>query len=312
MTFAEGVLGIGYVSNEVQVGRAHQNPYPNLPQSMAKNGLIKANAYSLWLNDLEANSGSILFGGVDSGKYHGQLETLPIQPVNGRYSAFIIALTGVSVNTPSGSRNITSAALPTAVLLDSGSSLTYLPDPVVQGLFSSLGVTYDRSQGVGFVPCGLSSQRINVTYTFSSPKITVGIDELVLDGGNVTFGDGTPACVFGVAPAGSSLAVLGDTFLRSAYVVYDLDNNEISLANTDFNSTSKHILEIGTGRGAVPGATLVANPVTTVAVGAGGPRIGGPLPTSTVKGAAARFATTSSRPSYALALAVGLFFSFLN
>lgn len=276
-----------------------------------KTGLINANAYSLWLNDLEANTGSILFGGVDSGKYHGQLETLPIQPVNGGYSSFIIALTGVSVSTPSGVRNVTSASLPTAVLLDSGSSLTYLPDPLVHGLFSSLGVIYDRSAGVGFVPCSLSTQKASVTYTFSSPQISVGINELVLDGGNVTFRDGTPACIFGVAPAGNNLAVLGDTFLRSAYVVYDLDNNEISLANTDFNSTTEHILEIGTGRGAVPGATLVSNPVTTVAVGAGGPRIGGPLPTTTVKGAAARSATTLGRVSSGLAVVL-LFFSFLR
>jgi Eukaryotic aspartyl protease len=50
-TSTEGVLGIGYPINEVQVHDGGEAPYPNLPQLMVDNGLIKANAYSeleLW------------------------------------------------------------------------------------------------------------------------------------------------------------------------------------------------------------------------------------------------------------------------
>lgn len=43
---AEGVLGIGYAINEVQVSRGRGSPYPNLPQRMVDEGLIKSNAYS--------------------------------------------------------------------------------------------------------------------------------------------------------------------------------------------------------------------------------------------------------------------------
>ncbi len=42
----EGVLGIGYALNEVQVNRGGGSPYANLPQHMVNNGLIKSNAYS--------------------------------------------------------------------------------------------------------------------------------------------------------------------------------------------------------------------------------------------------------------------------
>ncbi|OJJ38562.1 hypothetical protein ASPWEDRAFT_48769 [Aspergillus wentii DTO 134E9] len=291
---AEGVLGIGYTSNEVQVGRFGEDAYPNLPRAMVKNGLINSNAYSLWLNDLNANTGSVLFGGVNTGKYHGELETLPIQPVNGGYSEFVIALTGVALNSESSNQNYSSGALPAAVLLDSGSSLTYLPDSIVEGIFNNLSVTYESSSGVGYVPCSLANKDINITYTFSSPTISVSVDELVLDMGDLWFRDGTRACAFGIVPAGDSTAVLGDTFLRSAYVVYDLANNEISLANTNFDSTTDNVLEIGNGDNSVPGATQVSNPVTTVAAGGSGARIGGPtggifteVPTASSKGAAA-------------------------
>ncbi|KAJ5092254.1 hypothetical protein NUU61_007124 [Penicillium alfredii] len=273
---SEGVLGIGYPSNEVQVSRSGDKTYANLPKAMVEKGLIKSNAYSLWLNDLDASTGSILFGGVNTKKYHGSLETLPIQKVHGLYSQFIIALTAVTLTTTSTEHNYSSKALPAGVLLDSGSSLTYLPDTVVKDIYDDLDVDYDSSSGVGYVPCSLAEKDVKVSYTFSSPTITVGANELVLDVGDLYFRNGDRACVFGIVPAGNSMAVLGDTFLRSAYVVYDLANNEISLANTNFNSTDDEVLEIGTGDDSVPSATAVPNPVTTVAVAGTGARIGGP------------------------------------
>jgi hypothetical protein len=74
--------------------------------------------------------------------------------------------------------------------------------------------------------------------------------------------------------------VLGDTFLRSAYVVYDLENNEISIAQTNFNATTENIQEIQKGADGVPNATGVANAVSTAAVGTGGPRVNGPSVTA--------------------------------
>lgn len=264
------MLGIGYAANEVQVNRDGGAAYANLPSALVKHGLINSNAYSLWLNDLDANTGSILFGGVDSGKYSGKLETLPIQKMYGEYAEFLIIMTGVALHNSSGHQSYSSDELPATVLLDSGSSLTYLPDTIVEDIYNDLGVVYESSTMTGYVPCSMMNENINITYTFTGPSIPVGISELVLeDGSGLKFNDGTPACVFGIAPAGDSTATLGDTFLRSAYVVYDLANNEISLAPTRFNSTEENILEITNGTSAVPGATAVANPVTTAATGAG-------------------------------------------
>ncbi|KAL4944750.1 hypothetical protein BDV06DRAFT_220040 [Aspergillus oleicola] len=277
---SEGVLGIGYPSNEVQVARSGKDAYPNLPQYLEQKGLIKSSAYSLWLNDLGANTGSILFGGIDTGKYHGELQTLPVQTVDGGYSELVIALTSISLDTSSRNRALASNALPAAVLLDSGSSLSYLPDSVIEELYDDLGVIYEPSTGASYAPCSLTQDNINVTFTFSSPKITVGIDELIIDAGDLHFSNGERACIFGLVPAGDSTAVLGDTFLRSAYVVYDLTHNEISLARTRFDSTDSNVLEIGAGDNAVPSATKVSDPVTSVVANDGsGARIGGPTGT---------------------------------
>lgn len=261
-TNSQGILGIGYPINEVQVGRAGKQPYRNLPAQMVADGLIQSNAYSLWLNNLDANTGNILFGGIDTAKFVAPLQTLPVQPSAGFYAEFLITLTSVTID----STALSSPDLALAVLLDTGSSLTYLPDTMVSSIYTMVSAQFDSSAGAAYVPCSLKSSTSSLTFTFSSPTINVPMSEMVLDmflnnGKRPQFQDGTPACLFGIAPAGQGTNVLGDTFLRSAYVVYDLANNEISLAQTKFNVTQTKIEEIGTGKSSVPGATRVSDPV---------------------------------------------------
>ncbi len=294
-TSSEGILGIGYQINEVQVGRAGMQPYNNLPAAMVAQGMIQSNSFSLWLNDLDANTGSILFGGVDSEKFEGTLATLPVQPTNGNtFAQFLITLTGLAL---SGSTIATNQHV--AVLLDSGSSLTYLPNAMTSAIYESVGAQYSSQEGAAFVPCALANNDSTLDFTFTSPTISVPMNELVLDitssnGRQLTFSDGTPACLFGIAPVGSSIAVLGDTFIRSAYLVYDLSNNQISIAQTSFNATETNVMEIGTGASGVPSATLVQNAASaTPASGGGGQNIGATVtvggigPTGAAKNSAA-------------------------
>jgi hypothetical protein len=104
----------------------------------------------------------------------------------------------------------------------------------------------------------------------------------------------------GISDAGDSTAVLGDTFLRSAYVVYDIANNEISLAQTDFNATSSNIKEIASGTGGVPGAATVTGAVTTLSVSTGGAR----SPSVTAISPASSIKPSLLAPVGAVALAV--------
>ncbi|KAK4143825.1 aspartic peptidase domain-containing protein [Dichotomopilus funicola] len=267
-TNAQGILGIGYPLNEVQVNRARLKPYDNLPAQLVAEGVIRSKAYSLWLNDLDASTGNILFGGVDTEKFTPPLRSLPVESASSVHAEFMLTLTSLHLNDRALGP---SPNLAIAVLLDTGSSLTYLPDPLVADLYAAVGAVFNTDANAAYVPCSLArNTTTQLGFTFSEPTIWIGMDELVLDlvtssGRRPTFSDGTPACLFGIGPAGSAGSgntfVLGDTFLRSAYVVYDLDNNQIALAPTRFNSTTSNIMEIGTGAGAVPGATKVQNPV---------------------------------------------------
>jgi hypothetical protein len=101
--------------------------------------------------------------------------------------------------------------------------------------------------------------------------------------------------------------VLGDTFIRSAYLVYDLANNEISMAQTKFNSTATNVVEITSGSSAVPDATAVANPAAASA-GTGSNNVASGLGTSTSKAAAQRTAAPVHFGAFA-AVGAGLFYA---
>ena len=301
-TSQEGVLGIGYTSNEVQVNYNNGRPYSNLPQLMVDRGTIQSNSYSLWLDDLESSTGSILFGGVDTDKFHGNLQTLPIQQVFNQFSEFIITLSGLSVSGGGSSirAQTFSDSLPTPVLLDSGSSLTYLPNVLVDDIYSALSVQYSSKDQLAIVDCTLQDQNATLDFAFTSINISVPMSEMVIQpqtisdaselavtGRNATgvrksrssFGTGESACLFGILPNSGETSVLGDTWLRSAYVVYDLENNEISLAQTNFNATTSHVVAIGTGDNSVPDASAVPSPIQATVTQAGGARISGPTST---------------------------------
>ncbi|KAJ4110495.1 hypothetical protein NW765_014820 [Fusarium oxysporum] len=252
----EGVLGIGYKSNEAQVGQLNRDAYDNLPARLASKGLIASNAYSLYLNDLESATGTILFGGVDQEQYTGDLVTLPINKINGEFAELSITLQSVSADSETIADN-----LDLAVILDSGSTLSYLPATLTSDIYDIVGAQYEEGESVAYVPCDLGNDSGNLTFKFKDPaEISVPLSELVLDftdvtGRQLSFDNGQAACTFGIAPTTGDISILGDTFLRSAYVVFDLENNEISLAQSNFDATKSHILEIGTGKHPVPTAT---------------------------------------------------------
>ena len=279
---ALGILGIGYALGESIVQNEDFEPYPNIIDQLKAQDLISTNAYSLWLNDLESDSGSILFSGVDTTKYTGALTALPVQKdSNGSYSDFTVALTSISFTDAKGKVPYTQSNLALPVILDSGTTNTYLPDNIANDLAHGVGAIDDPVAGL-VVPCALGKSTAKITFVFGNadgPAIEVGFDQFVTpittpDGSVPRFKDGSgDVCGFGILPSGGAdqPILLGDTFLRSAYVVYDLQNNEIAIGQTVFNVTGSDIKEItdekdGNGDGKAGGIPNVSATAAGVAV----------------------------------------------
>lgn len=279
-----GIMGIGYNTSEANVDTGNGTIYPNLPFAMVDAGLIKSNAYSLWLNDLQANTGSVLFGGVDTAKYTGDLISVEVYPTSrsGRVTSFTVAFTSLSATSSSGTDQLTPDNYAQAAILDSGTTITLLPDDVAQAVFEELGATVSQQLDAVIVPCSLADNDGTLNYGFGGsggPTIKVAVSQLVLpltlpNGQTPTYTDGTAACQLGVQAAGSLPVLFGDTFLRSAYAVYDLDNNRIALAQTDFNATGSNIVPFASSGAPIPSATEAGSQAEVTQTATGVPKLG--------------------------------------
>lgn len=322
----QGLLGIGYTFNEASNAEDpysttnDESTYPNIIDVMVTQGLIDINAYSLYLDDLEASTGSIIFGGLDSDKYHGSLVQMPVVPhafLNGSsyYSDFGVAVTSFAI----GGKAISVEGEPPVAILDSGTYLTYLPETVVDAIASAVKA-YDDSQseeGTGYllVDCSLAGDSTTFDFGFGgtdgsdSIKVSVPYSEMILSPDKVgldlngyepegiSFQD---ICILGTLPQSEAPYILGDTFLRSAYVVYDLKNNVIALAQTNFNSTTSSIVDFKADQTAIPAVSGVASSagVTNTATGkVGGKTTAGATATGKQTGTATGTSSTSTSTS---------------
>lgn len=123
--------------------------------------------------------------------------------------------------------------------------------------------------------CGQAGVTGTIDFQFAGangPTIKVPISEMIWpllqdDGTPSTFisgpNAGQEACMIGVQPASSlgqnAALLIGDTTLRSAYVVYDLYNARIGLAQTDFNSTTSNVVAFESAGAQIPSATTVTD-----------------------------------------------------
>jgi hypothetical protein len=64
-TVGYGLMGIGYDTNEA----TQPVVYPSVMDQLFNQSLIPAKAYSMYLDDLTSASGTIIFGGADTGKF---------------------------------------------------------------------------------------------------------------------------------------------------------------------------------------------------------------------------------------------------
>lgn len=282
-----GILGLGFSASERAAIK-----YPNIMDELANQGKIGCKAYSLYLNDRRTDTGTILFGGIDTDKFIGRLEVLPLHKPPGsgaNYSSFEVNFASVTLTHTNG----TTVTIPTSILdhpapavLDSGTTLSYLPDQMAAQIYSSVGAVFDPDLRMTLIDCAYLTADPSLRFTFSfSPtsRISVPVWEMVLD---ILSPSTTPfldthfpssrPCVFGIqstaifqdtgtvkSSAGLNFTLLGDTFLRSAYVVYDLTHYQIGMAQANLNSTTETILELSSTGTSLPSAIGVAAQQTT-------------------------------------------------
>lgn len=179
-----------------------------------------------------------------------------------------MTLTRVSFTDETGTTTQLSAqGYAQSVLLDSGTSDTLLTDDVFAALANGFGAV-DVGQDEYVVPCRFAGINGTINYSFGGEggvTVSVPVSQII---GSVQytpdgFADESGGCDFGIGPPLGGFSIMGDTFLRSAYAVFDIDNNMAALAQAVMNQTdTSSIVVIPTGT-AIPGASVTATAVGT-------------------------------------------------
>lgn len=219
-----GVLGIGFT--QLERTKDHST-YDNLPITLKKQGFIGKVAYSLYLNSPSSKKGSILFGGVDHAKYHGELIDVPIVSND----SLDIGLESVAVN---GHTIQTS----TSLLLDLGTTWSYLPENVIKAIAIQIKGKFVDSLGAYVADC--HHQYGNLTFNFANnAKVEAPISSFLVP--ITTFENSKRSssdnCVLAIFDDYGS-STLGDNFLQNAYMRYDLEERKVGIATVKYTNES--------------------------------------------------------------------------
>ncbi|VVT43511.1 uncharacterized protein SAPINGB_P000019 [Magnusiomyces paraingens] len=257
-----GVFGIGMPGLEVSAHKP-DNPfeYKNFPIRLQEAGFIDSIAYSMWLNTPTATSGMVVFGGVDMKKFIPPLITIDLVPTfKNKILEFTVPASIINYFEAPCTTPFVLNEDPIVVLVDVGSTSSYLPINVVTGLSIKLNMTQD-DDGDYVRPCNYTGDDNKfITIRLANFDLNIPVTHLILpkaslDGVPVLFDNGDPVCYLGVyATDDPKFCSLGDNVLRSAYLVFDLDNKRLAVAQTKTDSLESNILAIRPGINGIPGS----------------------------------------------------------
>ncbi|KAK7977941.1 Acid protease [Apiospora saccharicola] len=289
---SRGIIGVGFPADAGPHGSSWE--YPTIMDELVLQGKIQRRSYSLYMDGVDATTGSLLFGGYDRANFEGELKTLPISR---KFTDPVVQWDSLRVTNKSGTFNATSPSeFPAYANLDLGASFLHIPQNAFKVLVESVGSKYDSTSDRYDVDCDLGKKHpgsldfvfggngtnpVNVSVPFSDLAVTY-VDAST---GKTSMKNGKPSCRLGVGVCENTKTGkcgFGDTFLRSVYVVYDLDHYEIRMAPIKHKATESSLVSFGnntetpvSSSSATPSPTGTGTPSTASGSGAASSPTGG-------------------------------------
>ena len=216
LTFAfarfDGIMGLAY--DTISVNHIVPPVY-----NMVNDGQLDENLFAFHLGDTsedESYGGEVTFGGIDKSRYTGKITYLPVR----RKGYWEVNLDSFSFGDETLDLEDTGAAI------DTGTSLIALPSTIAELLNKQIGAKKSFN-GQYTIDCEAVSKLPNVTFTFSGHKFELEAKDYILNVQGSCISSFTGLDI--PAPLGP-IWIIGDTFLRRYYSVYDLDRNAVGLA----------------------------------------------------------------------------------
>uniref|UniRef100_A0A8C0GTQ4 Peptidase A1 domain-containing protein n=1 Tax=Chelonoidis abingdonii TaxID=106734 RepID=A0A8C0GTQ4_CHEAB len=205
----DGILGLAFPA--IAAGGA-----TTVMQGLIQENLISASLFSFYLSD----GGELLFGGIDSNLYSGQIVWTPVT----QDAYWQIGIEGFSVDGQSSGWCSSGCQ----GIVDTGTSLLTAPQAIFSELMEDIGAQ-ENSDGEYVVSCSSIDSMPTISFTISRTSFPLSPSAYVLQSNSTE-------CVVGISPTylpsqnGQPLWILGDVFLRSYYSVYDLGNSQVGFA----------------------------------------------------------------------------------
>lgn len=224
----EGIMGLGF-GNNVNL------KYNNMIDTLYLQNVTKSRAFSVALGSANSiNSGAISFGGVDTKKFSGKLTQVPMLGPQGTETIrrYWVQLDSVGMTTggSSNGKSKTYSGSQLPIVIDSGSTLSYLPQSVVSSMATDTGAVWSSSGGVYATKCDQLPAAADSSVDFSFGNGTYKVSVPTRD---FFWSMGGDSCVLGAVPVKSgsdSTSLLGDTFMRSNYIVFDQTSDAVFMA----------------------------------------------------------------------------------
>lgn len=173
-----------------------------------------------------SNAGELTLGGVDSSRFTGDLNTLPLVATSP--PRWTVALDGITVN---GQALTLNASMGTTTLIDSGNEANRVPQAVCDQIRPLINGTYEH--GAMSVPCNATFQS---SYTFNGVTYELDVADMIAPPYY-----GVCFTRWSCGDPGSSTPyafVAGAPFMRSAYSVFSYDPPSVAFGTLPNSSAA--------------------------------------------------------------------------
>ncbi|KAJ3992532.1 acid protease [Lentinula boryana] len=210
-TSFDGILGMGY-STLSNLGA------PTFFETAVKQGVVSSPEFSFFLSP---NGSELYIGGTNSQLYTGDIEFHDVNTSPGYWK-----ISDGSISVPSNASVVSGFD----TIVDSGTTLIYGPTDAVKTLWASIpgASAYDAEPGFYMYPC---NQTLGVSFSWGGKNWNIP-DEHMSTGFTDGSGQNCVGAIVGQNIFGSSSPtwLVGDTFMKGVYSVFNLGNNQLGFA----------------------------------------------------------------------------------
>ncbi|KAG9581508.1 acid protease, partial [Aureobasidium melanogenum] len=219
-----GIMGLGYSSNILHRKHHKMATPPTFVEGLVQGGAISSRLYSIYLNTLD-QYGSILFGGIDTKKYKGQLTTLNLLRSRHKVDNINLYLEEVKIKPYNESERA-------IVRFANGKKFTTLIDTGTPDWQLPIDAYLEVVRNTAVL-------RLELADLFS--QITTQ------DGSAATDASGRPMCWLRVVPQYMTDLITSSSVIRAGYWVFDLNNGQVSLAQANLGTNSSDVVPVEAG-----------------------------------------------------------------